>query len=259
MDVGEKTMVVGTIRNSVTLTMMDQKWQQKKSNYAVTKRSEMTAEERMLADFKDQALSIREGNARSALDAKLLSGGTLTAEEIEYLRKNDPQALRDYEERQQARKAYERQLKNCRSKEEVERVRTLKMGEELSKCKEISNNPYIPLAKKKELLEEIVMEVSGITKDHIEFLQSSQYASLPETDEEAREGDKQAQEITGEEASDAIAKDPTEEEAQVDDAVDDKQASKKGSASETEAETAEAQSENPGATSAETADVPDLI
>lgn len=180
-------MIVGTVRNSVTLTMMDQKWQQKKSDFSADKRKDLSAEEAQIFDFKAQMLSIREGNSQNMIDAKLLSGAKLTQEEIEYLRKNNPQALKQYEEEMQERAAYQRQLRNCKSKEEVDRVKTLKMGEKLAACKEISNNPNIPKGKKKELLEKLVMEVNGITQDHNEFLQSAQYAGLPETDEEARE------------------------------------------------------------------------
>lgn len=184
-------MIVGTIRNSVNLLALNSKWELKKQGLGSQSKEEMTADERLKQFFEDQAYDMRESKSQDAIDAKLMSGEKLTQEEIEYLRRTNPQALKDYEDQQLERASYKKRLQSCKSKEEVERVKTLKMGEALASCKKIANDANIPKSEKKRLLEELVMKTTGIGKDHNEFLQSSRYASLPETDDEARKKEHQ--------------------------------------------------------------------
>ena len=55
-------MITGTIKNQVHLQALDQKWQQKKQELFSPQKdkSEMTHQERMLADFQEQAENIRK-------------------------------------------------------------------------------------------------------------------------------------------------------------------------------------------------------
>ena len=48
--------MAGTIKNSVRMVALDQKWQQKKNSFGQDKKklAEMTAEERQLQDFREQ-------------------------------------------------------------------------------------------------------------------------------------------------------------------------------------------------------------
>lgn len=179
-------IIAGTIRNSVGLAELDSKWQLKKNELSGGKKQEMTAEERERWHFQQQADDIREGRKPAEIDAKLQAGEKLTPEEMDYLKKNNPQALREYEEAQKEREGYKRQLKNCKSKEEVEELKTAKMGQFMAAAKSVANNPYIPKGKKCQLMKKILMEVFGTEKEHQEFLESSQYISLPD-DEKERE------------------------------------------------------------------------
>lgn len=176
--------IAGTIRSSVGLAELDSKWQLKKSELSGGKKQEMTAEERELWHFQQQADDIREGRKPAEIDAKLQSGAKLTPEEVDYLKKNNPQALKEYEEAQKEREGYKRQLRNCKSKEEVEELKTTKMGQFMAAAKSIVNNPYIPKGKKCQLMKKMLMEVSGIEREHQEFLKTSQYISLPDEEEE---------------------------------------------------------------------------
>lgn len=145
-------IIAGTIRNSVSLASLESKWQQKKQGISKGKKENLTAEERELQRFQEQADKIRESKKSTDIDTKLQAGGELTAEEIEYLKKNDPDALKEYEEVQRERASYKKQLKNCKSKEEVEKLKMTKMGHYMAEAKEIMNDPYIPKAKKYELM-----------------------------------------------------------------------------------------------------------
>ena len=120
-------IIAGTIKNNVNFAVVDNKWQQKKQNPGKSS-EDLTPEERELQRFQEQAASIRESKKPADIAAKLQAGGKLTVEEIEYLKKNDPEALKEYEEVQRERESYKKQLRNCKSKEEVEKLKMTKMG-----------------------------------------------------------------------------------------------------------------------------------
>ena len=183
--------MAGTIKRSVRMAALGQKWQQKKNSFGQDQKklSEMTAEERQLQDFREQAKQMRKSQKHANIDAKLAAGDKLTPEEIEYLRQNNPQALRDYEETQRERENYKRALRNCRTKEEVERLKYTKMGQFMAEAKKISSNACIPKGKKVALLKRILQQATAVEDEHREFLKTSRYASLP-TEEEAREAEK---------------------------------------------------------------------
>lgn len=194
------------------MAALDQKWQQKKNSFGQDKKklTEMTAEERQLQDFREQAEQMRKSQKHANIDAKLAAGEELTPEEIEYLRQNNPQALKDYEDTQRERENYKRALRNCRTKEEVERLKYTKMGQFMAEAKKISNNACIPKGKKVALLKRILQQATAVEDEHKEFLKTSRYASLP-TEEEAREAEKAEKEQREAETTGADETENTEE------------------------------------------------
>lgn len=181
-------MIAGTIRNKVNLQMLDTKWQQKKADLNSGKtQKEMTQEERTLAQFQEQMDKERESNSHANTYNKLKSGGKLTSDEIEYLQKNDPEALAKYREDLAEKKAYENELKNCKTKDEVQSVKMNRMGNLASEAKSISTDPYIPLDKKVELMNQLNNKVCLISEAHNEFVKSEQYRKLETVQEIAKE------------------------------------------------------------------------
>lgn len=177
-------MVTGTISSAVKLQALDTKWQQKKNDLKSGRfQKEMTPEERMLADYKEQMEKQRESNSHADLYNKLKSGGKLSSEEISYLEQNDPEALRRYREDQAEQKAYERDLKNCKTKDEVDRVKMNKLGNFATQAKNIANDPYIPLDKKLELMNQLNDKVCRVQEAHLEFVDSQKYKDMPTENE----------------------------------------------------------------------------
>lgn len=172
-------MVTGTISSAVKLQFLDSKWQQKKNDISEKKQHEMSAEERMVFSYQEQMDEIRESNSHADLYNKLKSGGKLTSEEISYLEQNDPEALRKYREDQEEQKAYERDLKNCKTKDEVDRVKMNKLGNFATQAKNIANDPYIPLDKKLELMNQLNDKVTRVQEAHLEFINSQKYKDMP--------------------------------------------------------------------------------
>ena len=181
-------MYTGTIQSQVSLQMLDLKWQKKKQDINSKKDTEgMTQDEILLDSFERQAQTERERSATSELYTKLKTGGTLTEEEIAYLKEHDPEALAEYEKAQTEKKAYENALKNCRTKEDVQRLKLNRMGSFAAQAKEIASNPYIPKDKKVELMQRLNNEVCMIRDAHQAFEKSRAYEELPEEQELRRE------------------------------------------------------------------------
>ena len=194
---GGETMYTGTIQSQVSLQMLDLKWQKKKQDINSKKDTEgMTQDEILLDSLERQAQTQRERSATSELYTKLKTGGTLTEEEIAYLKEHDPEALAEYEKAQTEKKAYENALKNCRTKEDVQRLKLNRMGSFAAQAKEIASNPYIPKDKKVVLMQRLNNEVCMIRDAHQAFEKSRAYEELPEEQELRREAAEESAEKT---------------------------------------------------------------
>ena len=88
---------------------------------------------------------------------------------------------------QEEKKSYERQLRRCKTKEEVERVRVNKINGYLAQAKSISHNAVIPKGEKKAMLEEIMARLTNMEKVHAKFVKSEQYRKMPREQEIAKE------------------------------------------------------------------------
>ena len=179
--------IVGSIRNTVKMAEMDNKWQQKKKNGGKALKAEMSPQERQIQQYKEDIERMREGRQMSDIDAKLKAGGTLTPEEITYLQRNCPEKYKEYVEIKNEREAYKRQMKSCKTKEDVEKLKMNKMSSFLAEAKSVMNNPNIPKGKKLGLMEKILRRVMGIEKEYVKFVNSGRYKNLPTEEELAEE------------------------------------------------------------------------
>ncbi len=180
-------MIAGTIRQSVQMAAMNNLIEQKKEKGFVKNQAQLTPEERMIEQFKEQAAQEKEAEYTNGIANKVMSGKKLSAEEVEYLQKKNPELLKKYRDMQEEMKAYERQIRRCKTKEEVERVRVNKINGYLAQAKSVSNNPAIPKGEKKAILEEIVARLTNIEKVHMKFVKSAEYKELPREQEIAKE------------------------------------------------------------------------
>lgn len=193
----------GTIASTVQLQMLNNKWMQKKesgnvlSKQELNERSTWTSEQFMIADFQDQLEHNREAEKRQKIDNKIMSGGSLSPEEISYLEKNDPVALKKYRETKEEKESYKEKLRQCKTKEEVDRVKLQKLGELESSLSSIVNDPAIPKSAKLAKAQEILAKTNNIEAAHLEFVKSADYQSMP-TDEEKKEQDAADNDISDE-------------------------------------------------------------
>ncbi len=180
-------MIAGTIRQNVQMAAMNNLIEQKKEKGFVKNQAQLSPEERMIEQFKEQAAQEKEAEYTNGIANKVMTGKKLSSEEIEYLQKKNPELLKKYRDMQEEMKAYERQLRRCKTKEEVERVRVNKINGYLAQAKSVSNNPVIPKGEKKAILEEIVARLTNIEKAHMKFVKSVEYKDLPREQEIAKE------------------------------------------------------------------------
>ncbi len=192
-----------TIRNmnSYTKNMeMQMKWQKKKAA------GDFTADgsTKLIDPIRKQAEEIRksrqDGSTKLAaqIDMKLQNGKKLTAEEMEYLQKKDPQKYQKIKAMQAEQENYERELKKCKTKEEVQKVRMAHTGASLNAVNAIKNNPVIPEEKKFELIMEEHYKSKAFETSTNEFIESGKYAALP-TEAEKTKAEKDLKEAEKEE------------------------------------------------------------
>lgn len=213
-------MISGTIKSAVKLDVLLGKWEQKKETKDWRKDPNLTGEEKMLCQFREDLTNMRESNRLEEISSKMRSGQDLSSDEIQYLQKEYPQLYRDYVEIQNEKEAYERKLKNCETKEEVDRLKVNQMGQYVAQAKKTFNNPNIPLSEKYRIACKILGKISGISEVEAEFKASAAYKDL-ESEQDIRR-----RERAEAEASEEIVKELGESEeenvvAEGDDAADE--------------------------------------
>lgn len=182
-------MITGTVRNAVRLQSLTNKWEQKKQSGEVLSKQERNArenwtqEERMLDDYKHQLAEEKENGKKNAIANKISGGQTLTPEEERYLASYDPQALSEYRQTQNERKAYEEKLKHCKTKDDVKQLKTTTLGNQLSSLKQVINDPHIPLNEKYKKALQALGKAKNVQEAEKEFIDSGAYEKLPTQEE----------------------------------------------------------------------------
>lgn len=183
----------GTVQNAVKMDMLNKKWEQKKntgnalSKEELNKRENWTPEQRQINEFQEQLKKQKEGNKKTEIYNKISSGQKLSPEEEQYLASFDPKSLSEYRQTQAQRKAYEEKLKNCKTKDDVKRLKQTSLGVEISSLKKVFNDPYIPLSEKLKKAEQALGKTINFQEAEAEFIESGAYDELPTEAEQAIE------------------------------------------------------------------------
>lgn len=214
-------MIAGTIKNAVKLDMLTKNWEQKKSGNQVLSKKErnaranMSPEQRQLEQFKEELAHNREQSRNNELANKIMNGEDLTPEEEKYLAQNNPGQLSNYRRAKAERQAYEEKLRKCKTKDEVQRLKTNTMNAYLAELKAAPGEAKVAKAM------ELIGKVRNVQKAELHFIESGGYAQLPtEADEaidraeERREQNEDVLEILEKSA------DSDDEESIVDESVD---------------------------------------
>lgn len=210
-------MISGTIYNAGKMLELTQKWEQKKNSGNIVKRQEkeLTPEERQLQNYQEDLERMREGNEYSAIYAKIQSGQDLSPAEEEKLRAREPKLYMEYKADKMEQEAYEKRLKNCRTKEEAQQLHVNRMNGKLSELKSIVNNPNIPKSEKIKEAQRILGDTNKTVQVFQEFAKSAEFKDLP-TEEEIMKAKQAEAEYNKEKVSvDSDAEGETKEQAEV--------------------------------------------
>ena len=178
-------MISGTIYSATKMLQMTQKWEQKKASGNILKKEveELSPEEQQVKMYQEQLKKEREGNEYSAIYAKIQSGQSLSPEEEEKIRTKDPKLYMEYKADKLEQEAYEKRLKNCKTKEEAEKLHVNRMNGKLSELKSIVNNPNIPKSEKLKEAQRILGDTTKTTQIFHAFTRSADYKKLPREEE----------------------------------------------------------------------------
>lgn len=182
-------MMMMTSLNTYTKNMkMQMKWKQKQSsgNYTnhanslnsketTSKEQPKSAEEAMLESLQTDS----DTSMMQQIRTKMAAGKRLSSKEMDYLKENDPQTYQKAKEIEMEREAYERELKQCKTKEEVQRVKLSHAAAAMASVKEIESNPNIPKGEKLALMMQELAKSNALGESERAFAMSKDYKSLP--------------------------------------------------------------------------------
>ncbi len=126
---------------------------------------------------------------------KVYAGKKLTSDEMEYLRDKAPLVYKELVAIEEEQKAYERELRRCETKEEVERLRMNKINSSLMTVNAVGSNPNIPEGMKMAIIGQEKRRVDAIVESTEKFVKSGEYAKLPTEAEAAAARKEQMEEL----------------------------------------------------------------
>lgn len=170
---------------------MQMKWQQKKANNDFTADGNTKLKDPTAQQAEEIRMAQADGSSKlsSQIRTKLAAGKKLTQEEMDYLQKNDPQTYQKAKAIEEEQKSYEEDLKRCKTKEDVQRVKMNRTAASLSVVNNVKNNPAIPEGAKLGIMWQELMKNKALEETISKFVESGRYAQLP-TEAEKAEAEK---------------------------------------------------------------------
>ena len=170
---------VGSLNNYTRTLEMQAQWNQKVRTGNVQKHY-VDYNGKIVSNVNSENTSQqKEDEKLQKIKEKIYAGQKLDNAEKKYLQEKDPETWQKVHEIETEQYIYEKELHKCKTKEDVQRLRTSKLGKILANAKSIANNPNIPKEKKQEILRlQSVHEnkLNSITKH---FVSSKKYRDLP--------------------------------------------------------------------------------
>lgn len=219
---------IGSMHNYINTTKMQQKWKLKKSNGNFKADGTKSIGEWIEKQKKNSSNSIDITRNEDTTDKmlqdinnKLAVGKKLTLEEREYLRQKNPQLYRQLEQQEAEEKQYKEDLKHCKTKEDVQKLKMSKVAASLSVVNSVKNNPNIPEGAKLGLIAAEQQKMRAIEEATVKFVQSERYAKLPTEAEKAeaerilQEAEEERLDLEQNDREEVSADMPTKEAAQM--------------------------------------------
>lgn len=178
---------VGRISNYTKSMDMQSKWQKKKNSGdftadGISGMSEWSRKKQ--ADIRQAAdiyCASKQNNDEklSAIHSKIQQGSSLTADEMSYLKSKDFVTYQRLKRNQNETESYEKSLKQCKSKEEVQKLKLQHINSGIMELKSIENNPNVSDGDKLAVAYSCQQKISSLNKATQKFIESGAYAKLP--------------------------------------------------------------------------------
>ena len=186
---------ISSIGNYTKTLKLQTQWEIKKQSGDVTGHSKSLNDLLSATVASDAEKEHTDGDKLSEIMQKVYSGKKLSGEELEYLQAKSPELYQKVRDMEQEQKSYENELKKCKTKEDVQRVKMSHIGKSLATVKSVENNPNITMEKKLETAQLENARANGIAARTEAFVRSASYKALPTEAEQAEERQERIQEI----------------------------------------------------------------
>ena len=127
------------------------------------------------------------------INNKIAVDQELTPEELRYLQNKNPSLYQKVKNIENEKKQYEKDLKNCKTKEEVERLKMNKVSSALSAIKSAESDPNLPESAKLAVAQGELRRMNALNKILAKFVERGEYDKLP-AEQEVLEVEKQLKE-----------------------------------------------------------------
>lgn len=183
-------LMINSVNSYVKGLDMKGKWRQKKEKADFSEDYTLNERQRKNEMFKKSYMEQRENDdsdkTLSAINNKIAVGSKLTPDEMKYLQVKNPTLYQKLKDIEKEKKQYEEDLKKCRTKEDVDKLKMSKISSSLSAINSVKNNPNIPESKKLEIAAQEQRRLNELGEIEAKFIKSGEYAKLPTEEEKAK-------------------------------------------------------------------------
>ncbi len=178
---------IGSVNSYIKTMDMQSKWQKKKNSGDFKADGTATMSEWCQKKQTDieQAYDIYESSKQnsdeklSSIYIKIQQGSELTDDEAKYIKQKNPALYQKLKNDKLEKQAYEKSLKQCKTKEDVQRLKLQHINSSVAEIKSVQHNPNISDSNKLQIACAVERKISGINKITQKFIQSINYSKLP--------------------------------------------------------------------------------
>jgi hypothetical protein len=186
---------IGSLNTYLKQTKLKTQWNLKKEtgNYSAHAKSLdewLSDQEEATQSYSAYTASASDGSSNGdtklqSIRQKIYNGSSLTTEEKDYLQKNDAATYAKVQAMEKEQKSYEAELRRCKTKDDVARVKMAHMSSALSELKAAKGDLGAVMM--------VNAKVRGIVRITQKFIQKGDYKDLP-TDVEKAQAEKELRE-----------------------------------------------------------------
>lgn len=180
---------IAAAQSSVKLQALRAQWELKKQEKPQAPDKERRDS---VSEMREQLAKLRSDSALTLLDGKLRCGKELTRQELELLKREEPELYEEALEIKMERRLYKKTLETNRIKRDVRNIHLHKVSMLLSEAGTIKKAVGLGADKKRELLDKITKRVAGVQDEYAKYLASDKYARLPKDKKDRKGASRQA-------------------------------------------------------------------